>query len=74
MNEKKNKIIAIVAEAAGAAPDQIRADSKLDEIPGWSSLAHLMVLSTLMEELQIDIPIEKALTITSVADFIAYTD
>jgi acyl carrier protein len=74
MNEKKERIIAIIAEAAGTAPDQIQEDTPLDEIPGWSSLAHLMVLSTLMEELQIDIPIEKALTITSVADFLAYTD
>jgi acyl carrier protein len=74
MNEKKARIIAIIAEAAGTAPDQICENSQLDEIPGWSSLAHLMVLSTLMEELQIDIPIEKALTITSVADFLAYSD
>jgi acyl carrier protein len=74
MNEKKDKIIAIIAEAAEADPSKIQDDTQLDQIPGWSSLAHLMVLSTLMEKLQIDIPIEKALTITTVADFLAYTD
>ncbi|MDR0964718.1 MAG: acyl carrier protein [Clostridium sp.] len=70
--EKKQKVLQIIAEAAKCNLADIQEDSLLTQLPGWSSLAHLMVLSYLLEEMQIDIPIEKALEIHTVADFLQY--
>jgi acyl carrier protein len=70
--ERQEEIIAILADAVSADPKDIPTDALLTEIPGWSSLAHLMVLSSLLDELGIDIPMERALEMTTVADFLTF--
>ena len=48
----------------------IRRDTRIADVEEWDSLMALMVLSRLKEELGVDIPIDKALTMETVSDYI----
>lgn len=70
----KEKIITLITQTLGLQPGAISEATKISDIENWDSLMQLMILSELKQQLGIVIPIEAALEIETVADFLVYAD
>jgi acyl carrier protein len=68
----KEKIITIITNTLGLTSGTINENTKIAEVDKWDSLMHLMILSELKEQLGLEIPIETALEVKSVADILAF--
>ena len=66
----EEKIIRVIAEVLKIDAKNIRRETRIADVEEWDSLMALMVLSRLKEELGVDIPIDKALTMETVSDYI----
>ena len=62
----KSEICDIVAEVLGIVPEQIRPDLSIGDIPAWSSMAQMRLISTLEQRLEIEFPIEDLFDLTNV--------
>ena len=62
----KEQIFEIIAEVLGVVPDQIRPDLSIGDIPAWSSMAQMRLISTLEQRLEIEFPIEDLFDLTNV--------
>ena len=63
MNEE---VIAIVAEVLGVTPEQVHPELSIGDIPAWSSMAQMRLISTLEQRLEIEFPIEDLFDLTNV--------
>ena len=63
MNEE---VVAIIAEVLGVTSDQIHPDLSIGDIPAWSSMAQMRLISTLEQRMEIEFPIEDLFDLTSV--------
>lgn len=70
----KEKIIALITKTLELEAGTITENTKISEIKKWDSLMHLMILSELQSQLGINIPIEDAIEIDSVADILDFAD
>jgi acyl carrier protein len=70
----KEKIIEIITRTLGLNIGTITENTAISEVENWDSLMQLMILSELNDQLGIKIPIEDALEIKSVAEFIKFAD
>lgn len=68
----KEKIIEIITRTLGLKIGTITENTTISEVENWDSLMQLMILSELNDQLGIKIPIEDALEIKSVAEFIKF--
>lgn len=66
----EEKIIALITKTLDVPEGSITADTKIDEVEKWDSLAHVMLIGALEEELGIEIPIDEAAEMTGVADIL----
>lgn len=64
----KEKIIALIESTLGKATGTINENTKIDEVDGWDSLAHVLIIGELESQLSISIPLDEAIEITSVSD------
>ena len=62
----KDQVIQIIAEALGVVPEQVTMELAIGDIPQWSSMAQMRVISTLEQRLEIEIPIEDLFDLTNV--------
>lgn len=62
----KNEVAAIVAEVLGVVPERIHPELSIGDIPEWSSMAQMRLISTLEHRLEIEFPIEDLFDLTSV--------
>ena len=63
MNEKVTEII---AEVLRVAPQKIHPSLSIGDIPEWTSMAQMGIISTLEARLGIEIPIEDLFDLTNV--------
>ena len=63
MNEKVTEII---AEVLRVAPQKIHQSLSIGDIPEWTSMAQMGIISTLEARLGIEIPIEDLFDLTNV--------
>jgi len=68
----KEKIIKIITETLNLSNGTITETTEISDIENWDSMMQLMILSELQEQLGLDISIEDAIEIKSVADFLKY--
>jgi len=68
----KEKIIKIITETLNLSNGTITETTEIADIENWDSMMQLMILSELQEQLGLDISIEDAIEIKSVADFLKY--
>jgi acyl carrier protein len=66
--ERREQIHAILAEIAETDVDEVVDAKRLREDLGFDSLRSLEMLSTVSEALGIDLPMEEAIALTTVAD------
>jgi acyl carrier protein len=64
------KIIALMEEVFKLPAGSINIDTKAEDIEEWDSLAHVMLIGELEEQLGISIPLEEAVEITSVKELV----
>jgi acyl carrier protein len=65
-----SQLQAIIAGVLGVAPEMITPESKAEDFENWDSLAQVMMISAIQDQLGIEIPFEKMQSIASVQDFI----
>jgi len=65
----KEKIITLIEETLMVPKGSITENTTIDDVEEWDSLAHVMIIGELEEKLNIEIPIDEAIEITSVKDF-----
>jgi len=66
LQEMKNKVIEIIAEVLHVVPEKVTPELSIGDIPEWSSMAQMGVISTLEQRLGIEIPIEDLFDLTNV--------
>ncbi len=66
----KEKIIAIITDILQVPEGTITESTLAEEVEEWDSLAQVMIIGELEKTLQIQIPLEKAMEIKGVADFL----
>ena len=62
----KNNVIEVIAEVLRIAPENVALELSIGDIPEWSSMAQMGIISTLEERLGVEIPIEDLFDLTSV--------
>lgn len=67
MNEE---VVAIIAEVLGVTPEQLHPEMSIGDIPAWSSMAQMRLISTLEQRLEIEFPIEDLFDLTNVQTLI----
>ena len=70
--DTNSRVTALIAEIVEVEPDTVGAKTRLREDLGMDSLQSLELLSTLSEELRIDLEMEEAMDIETVADACAF--
>lgn len=67
MNEKLQLII---AEVLHVDPEAVTPSSKAEDFEQWDSLAQVLMISRIVDEMGVEIPFDKMMTIEGVQDFI----
>lgn len=67
-SERRQRTIEILADILEREPGQLGDGDRLREDLGLDSLQSLEMLSTLSEELRVDLPMEEAMELRTVAD------
>lgn len=71
---RRRRVVALIAEILEVEADTVREDSRLREDLGMDSLQSLELLSTLSEELRIDLEMEEAMDISTVSDACGFVE
>lgn len=66
--QRRDRVISLIADIAELELDEVHEEHRLREDLGMDSLGSLELLSTLSEELRIDLEIEDAMGIETVSD------
>ena len=61
-----DKVVEIIASVLKVAQEQITPELSVGDIPQWSSMAQMSIISSLQEEFGIEIPMEDLFDLTSV--------
>lgn len=62
------RIQIVVAEIFKVPLEQVNLEMKPGDIPGWDSLGHITLLETLQERFELEIPLERALQASTLAE------
>lgn len=63
---KSNCVIDVIAEVLRISPDKVTPELSIGDIPEWSSMAQMGIISTLESRLNIEIPIDDLFDLTNV--------
>ena len=64
----REKIIALIEDTLKLSAGTINEDTKIEEVDGWDSLGHVLIIGELEANLGISIPLDEAIEITSVQE------
>ena len=70
----KEKINQLIADTLDIDIERIQEETCISDVPEWDSMMFVMILSELEEQLNISIPIEKAMEMNKVSDFYEYIE
>lgn len=66
----KEKIIALINEILRLPEGTVTEDTLAADLEEWDSLAHVLIIGALEENLGISIPLDEAVELTGVADIL----
>lgn len=66
----QEKILKLIEEILQVPAGTITIDTKIEDVEEWDSLAHVMIIGALEEQLGISIPLDEAVEIASVAELV----
>lgn len=64
------KVIALIEEALNLPTGTVTEDTMIADVEQWDSLAHVMIIGMLEEQLGIAIPLEEAIELTGVRELL----
>lgn len=64
----REKIITLIESTLNIAAGTITENTKIEEVEGWDSLAHVLIIGEMESNLGISIPLDEAIEITSVGE------
>ncbi|MBX3248676.1 MAG: acyl carrier protein [Myxococcales bacterium] len=73
-SDRRRLVIETIAEILELQPDTVRLEARLREDLGMDSLTSLELLSSLSRTLKVDLEMEEAMEISTVADTIRFVD
>lgn len=66
----KEKVIAIIEEILKVPAGTITEDTKMEDVEAWDSLAHVMIIGEIEEQLGVEIPLDEAAEMTTVKELL----
>lgn len=66
----RKKIIEVIEKTLNIPKGTINEESKIEEVEGWDSLAHVLIIGELESELGVSIPLDEAIEIKTVAELL----
>lgn len=66
----KEKILELMDQVLQVPAGTVTENSKMEDLEQWDSLAHVMLIGELEDKLNISIPLEEAVEITSVQELL----
>ena len=66
----KEKILRLIEGVLNLPEGTVTEESVIDEVEGWDSLAHVLIIGELEEKLGISIPLEEAIELKSVRELL----
>lgn len=66
----RDKVVEIIAGVLKVAPEQIAPELSVGDIPEWSSMAQMSIITALQSEFNVEIPMEDLFDLTSVGSLI----
>lgn len=66
----KERVIQLIASILQVPAGTITEDTRAEDVEQWDSLAHVMIIGGLEEQLGIAIPLEEAAELSSVAEIL----
>jgi acyl carrier protein len=66
----KEKIFALIENTLELEAGTINENTMIEDVKGWDSLAHVLIIGALESELNISIPLDEAVEMTSVAELL----
>lgn len=67
---KQDKIIALIEELLKVPAGTITVDTQIADVEEWDSLAHVMIIGELETQLDVSIPLDDAIELTSVKELL----
>ncbi len=67
---KQNEIIALIEELLKVPAGTITIDTRIADVEEWDSLAHVMLIGELETQLDVSIPLDDAIELTSVKELL----
>lgn len=64
----REEIIALIEKTLNLSEGTLREDTKIEDVEGWDSLAHVLIIGDLESCLGIAIPLDEAIEITTVGE------
>lgn len=64
----REKIIELIENTLNLEHGTITENTKIEDVEGWDSLAHVLIIGSLESELGISIPLDEAVELTSVSE------
>jgi len=64
----REKMIGLIEKTLNLAHGVINEDTKIEDVPGWDSLAHVLIIGAIESDLGISIPLDEAVDIASVGE------
>lgn len=64
----REKVITLIEETLNVPAGTITEDTKIADVEQWDSLAHVMIIGALEEQLGITLPLEEAIELTGVRE------
>ena len=64
----REKVIVLIEETLNVPAGTITEDTKISDVEQWDSLAHVMIIGALEEQLGITLPLEEAIELTGVRE------
>lgn len=68
----EEKIISLIESVLKVPAGTVTAQTRAQDLEQWDSLAHVMIIGALEEQLGIEIPLEEAVEIEDVAGILKY--
>ncbi len=70
VNLMKEKIIKLIEEILQVPAGTITEDTMIEDVEQWDSLAHVMIIGQLEEELGVSIPLEEAIELKGMRELL----
>lgn len=66
----REKIIALIEQQLELPEGSVKPENRIEDIDGWDSLAHVLIIGELESQLGISIPLDEAIDIITVEDLL----